>query len=156
VTKQIACFIGTNALGAEICDTFGKLATGVQGDTQDPAFCYRISVTNCGQVDLTNVTLIDDKFGDLTTNLFGNSFPVLASGAGAIVEFKAELGGAAPPNTVSVVTNTAIASGQTVLSGQVQSAKDSAIATIIPAAVSAQQLYQVDGGGATNCVRLSD
>src|SRR6516225_6883636 len=56
VTKEIACFLGSTNCGA-----FGKFAIGVQGDTQNPAFCYRISVTNCGNCTLTNVTVIDDK-----------------------------------------------------------------------------------------------
>ena len=38
-----------------------KVATGIKAGTQDPAFCYRITVTNCGEVALTNVTVLDDK-----------------------------------------------------------------------------------------------
>src|SRR3989442_8861126 len=117
ITKELACFIGTNAQGSEICDTFHKLATGVQGDTQDPAFCYHITITNCGQADLTNVTVVDDKFGDLTTNAFSNSKPMLAAGANVSFEYKAELGGASLPSTSALVTNTVVASGQSVISG---------------------------------------
>ena len=58
--------------------TYSKLAVGVAGDTQDPAFCYRITVTNCADVPLTNVTVIDDVYGDLTAHFTGIS-PVFAA-----------------------------------------------------------------------------
>ena len=112
VTKQIACFVGTNAQGSEVCDTFHKFAIGVEGDTQDPAFCYHITVTNCGPVDLTNVTVLDDKFGDFTRNIFAGAAHVLPAGAVLTYDFKAELGGASTPNTTAIVTNTVIVNGR--------------------------------------------
>jgi hypothetical protein len=98
VTKQIACFLGTNVAAitgieplepGENCGPFGKVATGIQGDTQDPAFCYSITVSNCGPVALTNVTVIDDMYGDLSSHFPAN----LAIGAVATFTFKAELSG---------------------------------------------------------------
>src|SRR5439155_19212231 len=69
VSKEIACLIATN-----LCGTFGQSATGFKvvspTSTNLPAFCYSISVTNCGLADLSNVTVMDDQFGDLTTNFF--------------------------------------------------------------------------------------
>jgi hypothetical protein len=156
VTKEVACYLGTNAQGSEVCGAFSKFATGVEGDTQDPAFCYRIAVTNCGRVDLTNVIVFDDKFGDLTTNAFGGSPPVLPVGGAVSFEFKAELNGSPLANTNALVTNTVIASAQSALSGRAVTNWDFAVAQIIPAAMSAEQLYQLAGGGLTNCLYLSD
>jgi hypothetical protein len=155
VTKQIACFSGTNAQGAELCGTFGKIATGVQGDTQNPAFCYRITVTNCSTtVALTNVTIIDDKYGDLTSHFTGiNPFP---PGGTATFTFKVELDGASPPSTVSLVTNTVVASGKSALTGQTVSDQDQAVAKIIPAAITCTKCYTVDGGPCTNGVTLDN
>ena len=149
VTKEIACYLGSN-----VCSTFSKLATGVQGDTQDPAFCYRIAVSNCGPVALNNVTVIDDKYGNLTTNfpcIVGGS---LAVGASCTYTFRVELDGASLPNHISVITNTVTATGQSAFTGQQVSAQDHAVAQIIPAGIACQQLYTVDGGQQVNCVSL--
>jgi uncharacterized repeat protein (TIGR01451 family) len=154
ITKEVACFIGTNAQGAEICDTFSKLATGVQGDTQDPAFCYRITVTNCGLVSLTNVTVIDDKYGNLTTHFFANPSVVFPAGGSVTFTFKAELDGASLPNHISVITNTVVTTGQSATSGQTVTAQDQAVARVIPAGIDCEQLYTVDNGALTNCVKL--
>jgi hypothetical protein len=128
---------------------------GVQGDTQNPAFCYRITVTNCGPVTLTNVTVFDDHYGDLTTNIFGSSAAILPVGGSTNYTFKAEIGGAVLPSTIVRVTNTVVATGRSTLSGQNVSAQDSAIAEVRPAGISGVQTYSVDGA-LTNCIRLGD
>jgi len=156
VDKEIAGFLGTNSQGSEICDAFSHFAIGVQGDTQDPAFCYQITVSNCGPVTVTNITVIDDKYGDITTNFFGNSPATLPPGGIASFMFKAELSGAAPPDQIAMVTNTAVASGQSALCGSATSAQDSAVAEILPAAISGEQFYTIDGGALTNCIYLTD
>jgi hypothetical protein len=153
VTKEIACFIGTNAQGADVCSTFSHFAIGVQGDTQDPAFCYRITVTNCADVALTNVTVIDDKYGNLTSHFTGIS-PVFAAHGTATFSFKAELDNASPPSTLSFVTNTVVARGQSQLTGAIVTAQDQAVAEIVPAAVSCIKSYSVDGGPRTNNATL--
>ncbi|HEY6167506.1 MAG TPA: hypothetical protein VI454_05670, partial [Verrucomicrobiae bacterium] len=154
VTKEIACFLGTNAQGVEVCGTFGKLATGIQGDTQDPAFCYRITVSNCGPVALTNVTVIDDRYGDLTTNFVPSLSASLAIGGSATYTFKVDLGGASLPGHIALVTNTVVVDARSAVSGVHNSAQDQAVAQIIPAGVAAQQLFTIDNGALTDCVRL--
>jgi hypothetical protein len=149
VTKEIACFLGTTNCGA-----FGKFAIGVQGDTQNPAFCYRISVTNCGNCTLTNVTVIDDKYGNLTAD-FPCAVPTLVPGAGCSFVFTVELDGASLPNNVDFVTNTVTASGTDTSAGRTVTAQDHAVAEIIPAGIMCQQLYTVDGGPLTNCIKLN-
>src|SRR5262249_32695914 len=54
VTKLIAC--GPQGPNPQCSGalTYGPTATGVAG-TNNPAFCYQIVVTNCGNVALTNV-----------------------------------------------------------------------------------------------------
>src|SRR5262249_30172159 len=69
ISKEVACFLGTNSQGIEVCGDFSHSATGfkvVTGMTTNlPAFCYSITVSNCGAVDLTNVRVIDDQFDNL-------------------------------------------------------------------------------------------
>jgi hypothetical protein len=128
VEKVIACYLGNN-----VCGTFGETATGVKGDLQDPAFCYRITITNCGLVTLTNVTVIDNQFGNLTTNFFNGVTPgTLAVGATRTYEYKAELG----ENT----TNTVTAAGQSIANGAQVTTNDTAIAIVIPASIACQKI----------------
>jgi hypothetical protein len=59
VLKGVVC--SPQTVGTEGCDvslTYGKFAEGIAG-TNNPAFCYQIIVTNCGNDVLTNVTAID-------------------------------------------------------------------------------------------------
>ena len=156
VTKEVASFLGTNSQGDELCGPFSKYAVGVQGDTQNPAFCYQITVSNCGSVTLTNVTLFDDHYGDLTTNIFGSGPAILPVGGSTNYIFKAEIGGASLPSTIAVVTNTVVASGQSTISGQNVTAQDSAAVEVRPAGISGEQSYSVDGGAVTDCIRLAD
>jgi hypothetical protein len=154
VVKEIACYQGTNAQGAEMCGAFGKSATGVQGDTQNPAFCYRITVTNCGAITLTNIVVIDDRYGDLTTNVFAGLPPVLAPGSSATFAFKADLNVVTIPGAGVLVTNVVTVSAQSGQSGRVVGAQDAAVADIVSAGIAGQQEYSIDGGAPTNCLRL--
>jgi hypothetical protein len=56
IVKQVAC-----APSSGLCDsslTYAELATGV-ANSADPAFCYKITVSNCGEELLNNVTVSD-------------------------------------------------------------------------------------------------
>jgi uncharacterized repeat protein (TIGR01451 family) len=135
VTKQIACFLGTNSSGDEVCATFSHSATGFKVVTPTvtnlPAFCYSITVSNCGQVALTNVTLIDDKFGNLTSD-----FPCVSGlftpGSSCSFTFKTSL--------EFDQTNTVAASGQSVASGQFVSAQDFATGHVFQASIECTKL----------------
>ncbi len=135
VTKEIACFLGTNAQGQEVCGTFGKSATGFKVETATstnlPAFCYSITVSNCGRVGLTNVTVIDDKFGDLTAD-FPCVAGVFAPGASCAFVFKTSL--------EFDQTNTVIASGKSVANGQTVTAQDLATGHVFVASIACNKL----------------
>ena len=103
VDKQVACVVGTN------CGPFGKVATGVKGDNQDPAFCYRISITNCGSISLTNVQVLDDQLGDLTASYFAGPTTAFPVGATLTRVFRAAWS--------TSTTNTVVTSGQSSLNG---------------------------------------
>jgi hypothetical protein len=155
VTKLIACYLGTNGVGADVCGTYGKSAIGVAGDTQNPAFCYSITVSNCGQVAMTNVTVIDDKYGDLTTDFFPTPGTVFPVGGTVSFHFKVELP-PGPNSTIGFVTNTVTADGQSIIDGTHTNAIDSALAEIVPASVSCKLQYSIDGGPLTNNATLTD
>src|SRR5205814_8166768 len=121
---------------------------------QKPAFCYRISVTNCGNVPLTNVMLIDTNFsGDLTALCFGVNPHTLAPNAGCSFTFKTELD-AASADSVEVITNTVNASG--VFNGVSVNALTNAVVEVVPASVRCEKVYSVDGGALQNNVTLQD
>ena len=159
VTKEVACYLGTNApeaplssspvTGDEHCGVFSNSATGVSGNT-DPAFCYSITISNCGNVNLTNVTVVDNQFGDLTANFFpGGPSTIFASGSPAITYiFKATV----PQD----LTNTVTTVGQSVFDGSFVTNTSQAVVTVIPAAVQCTKHYTVDGGALTNDVTLTD
>src|SRR5262249_29458758 len=85
VYKQVVCFTPTG------CEAFDnnlnnqKSAFGVRVDPNNcPAFCYRITVTNVGNVTLTNVVVVDDSNPNPDLNLVPCGFPsTLAPGASA-------------------------------------------------------------------------
>src|SRR5207249_1861788 len=114
-----------------------------------------ITVTNCGPVNLTNVTVLDDKYGNLTTNFFPSRSTAFPPGGSRAFTFKVELDGAALPNHISVVTNTVVAAGQSDLTGRTVTAQDQAVAQIIPAGIACDQLYSVDNGPLTNCLEFT-
>src|SRR5262249_6466324 len=140
-------------LGAAGCGTFGKIATGVQGTnsqgvTQIPAFCYRITVTNCGTIPLTSVTVIDTIYGDLTALCFPGATPhTLDVGAGCAFTFKAEV---PDPNFNDIAVITNVVTGTGVGSGITVSNIDHAVVRVVPAAVECIKQYTIDGGPRTN------
>ncbi len=104
---------------------------------------------------MTNVRVIDDKYGDLTAD-----FPCVAGtfapGAGCTFTFKVELP-LGPNGSINVVTNTVTATGCSVFdTNQCVSANAQAVGTVIPASVACQLDYSIDGGPITNNVTLSD
>ncbi len=60
VSKQVACSLPGND-----CTVFGSTSAGFAG-TNDPAFCYQITVANTGTIPLTNLTVSDTLLGNLS------------------------------------------------------------------------------------------
>jgi hypothetical protein len=144
----------------DVCGTYGKFAIGVQGThadgtIQEPAFCYRITITNCSSIPLTNVTVTDNRFPEVGASDFpcivaGN----LAAGASCSFEFKVELG--TTDTTATFVTNTVTTSGASSFTGEIVSDNDNAAVEVIPAKLSCNKFYTIDGGPFTNDVTLLD
>jgi hypothetical protein len=150
VTKEVACYLGNNT-----CGTFGKFAAGVQGDNGDPSFCYRITITNCSAtVALTNVTVVDTIYGDLTANFSCISGGVLAPASGCSFVFRAAVG--TTNGNVTFVTNVVNLSGYPTSTGQLTNVNDHAAVEVIPASVACQKFYTIDGGAPTNNAKISD
>jgi len=156
VIKEVACFLGSNVLSTlpsqttddEFCGIFSKFAVGVSGNT-DPAFCYRITVTNCGNIPLTNVTVIDNQFGDFTSNFFpAGPTTVFQPGGTVTYIFKATV----DHNLTNVVT----VAGKSAADGSTATATDSAAVKILPASVSCDKQYSIDGGALTDNATLPD
>src|SRR5262249_35154398 len=63
VSKEVACLLPGNN-----CSPFAKLARGLRSDTQIPAFCYSVTVRNCGLTVLTNLLVVDDQLPGISTN----------------------------------------------------------------------------------------
>src|SRR6266576_5002933 len=64
-TQGAPCLAVTNLIACALpgqCGTFGAAATGIRSEVRDPAFCYQIIVTNCGNHDLY-VTVTDEQLG---------------------------------------------------------------------------------------------
>ena len=117
VTKTVACLLpGTN------CGPFGKIATGMKGDSQSPAFCYSITVSNCGSITLTNVIVNDNQLGVLAN--YPASLPV----NGTATRFYTKAWAVDTTNTVTV-------SGQSQLTGGSVNSTDSAVALVVQASV---------------------
>ena len=156
VSKQVACFLGTNGQGAEICGTFGESATGYKVETATstnlPTFCYSISVSNCGAIALTNVTVIDDKYGDLTTNFFADPTTVFPVNGSLTFTFKTALN--------ADLTNTVIVTGQSTQTGEQVGTNDIAQALVLPASIACHSFVtsanDLDGNPSDNHVTLPD
>lgn len=123
VEKKVAC-----ALPGDNCSAFAKIAAGYKGQ-QDPAFCYEITVRNCGQTELTDVVVLDDKLGDLTTTFFGAGPATLPAGASITRYYKS--------SWAVDTTNTVTVAGQS--AGAVAGpASSSAVALVLPASIVCQ------------------
>jgi len=107
-----------------------KTATGVDAGGQCPTFCYRVIVTNDGELPLHNVTLNDSVFGSIS-GPFG-----LAPGASMTNFFSETL----CLNTTNVVTASGLAP-----SGSSVTATDSASVAVESASVSCSKLVSTDG-----------
>ena len=140
VTKEIACLQPTNN-----CAEFGKIAAGYAGvgcsGINQPAFCYQISLTNCGTIPLTNIVVSDNLLGLLSTNFFASPTNVLQPGAGATVVLSMSFA-TNSTNTVTVYGDVALTnqtvtnlSGVVVTNGSAVSSSDSAVAVVDLAAV---------------------
>jgi len=132
----------------EFCGVFSKFAVGILGN-ENPAFCYRITISNCGPVGLTNVNVVDNQFGDFTANFFPAGPNTLFAPGGTIsYTFKAEVA-----HNLTNVVNTA---GRSVLTGEIATDNDNAVVKVIPATVACEKLYTIDGGALTNNATLPD
>src|SRR5262249_2760313 len=89
---------------------------GLRNDTQIPAFCYRITVRNCGLAQLTNVLVMDDQLPGISTN-----FPSILNSGQVETRFFKMAWGADTTNTVTVTGQSA---------GQTVTARDSAVALV--------------------------
>jgi len=73
VTKEVVCELPTGCAA-----NWSHFASAVKSadDAQCPSFCYRVRVTNCGDVDLVNVTVTDTIVsGDGTPLSFASCIP---------------------------------------------------------------------------------
>jgi hypothetical protein len=117
IVKQVAC-----SPPSGVCDgslPYGETATGV-ANSANPAFCYRITVSNCGTIPLANVTVTDPDLGGLLPG-----YPTtLAPGESATRFFQKTWG-------VGTHVNTATAGGDGVPGGVHVSTNDSATAIVL-------------------------
>jgi uncharacterized repeat protein (TIGR01451 family) len=93
-------------------------ASGAPGDT----VTYTYVVTNTGDTTLFNVTVVDDKLGDITN---GTPIASLAPGQSVTLKKTTKL-----PNAAGALTNVGTAAGTDVL-GKNVSARDSATVTVV-------------------------
>jgi uncharacterized repeat protein (TIGR01451 family) len=165
VTKGVACVVcTTNANGivlecASFNGQFNKDAFGIRSDTQEPAFCYEITVSNNGQVPLVNLVVSDNRFGVLTNNV--------TLGVGGELVFRLTTNWISfAPNDKSLayaITNTVTASSTSpsyigcpnVDSGGTISSSDFAIAHVRPLAITCEKLVSVNGGTPTDSFSAS-
>ncbi len=164
VTKGVACVVCTTNDGAGVvlaCASatgqFEKDAFGVRSDTQEPAFCYEIVVTNSGPIPLVSLTVVDDHFGTLTN---GAALPVGGSMAFRMTTNWNSV--AAAHGLPYSVTNTVVASAQgspgcpgTDTNGRI-SATDFARAHIRPASIACAKFVSVNGGPFQNTIELTN
>jgi len=133
VEKEVACAPAGDLLCSDVPDEdYGETATAVVGDTEG-AFCYKITVTNCGEDDLDNVTVVDDLIGAVA-----GSFPTtLAVDESVTLYFKQSypLGeGNNPPDSNNYL-NTVTANGTGASSGTTVEDTDTAEAIVVPISV---------------------
>ena len=147
VTKEIACL-----LPGDNCGPFGKAALGYRSLSDLPAFCYSITISNCGNTILTNITATDDQLGSLTSVFFPNPPATLAPGA-AITRFYKMAWAIDTTNTVTVA-------GRSVVNGATVSDMDSAVAMIDSASIvclsTVTSPSDKDGNPTNNSVQLTN
>ncbi|MDB6033361.1 MAG: hypothetical protein JWM16_3699 [Verrucomicrobiales bacterium] len=124
VEKTIACLLPGNA-----CSAFGETAVGVTTGDQESGFCFSITVSNCGSVTITNLSVVDSELGDITSRFFGVG-DTLARGASVNRILKISLD--------QTTTNTVVASGRSSADGAYVKDKDYAVAIVVPASISCQ------------------
>src|SRR5262249_3446129 len=126
------------------CGPFGKTATGYTSGTNIPAFCYSITVINCGGHPLTNVSVIDDKFGNITSLFFPTPTTVLPVGGSLTGPLRAGW-------SVDTI-NTVFVSGKSTVNSQIVTNSDFAVANVRPASITCQALVTspCDQDGNTN------
>ncbi|MEY2410168.1 MAG: large repetitive protein, partial [Verrucomicrobiota bacterium] len=139
VSKTVACL-----LSGEQCGLFGKTATGYRAGTNNPAFCYSITVSNCGGWTLTNLSVIDNQLGDLTAGFFADKLTPLVPGATMTRWYKMAWD--------TDTTNSVSASGRAVSAGAQQvSDNDLAVAYVDNAGVTCQTIvYSPDDQDTAN------
>jgi hypothetical protein len=162
VTKDVTCVMPDpqNPGQLVVCDdnNYRDRAVGViaQGTgSPEPAFCYRITICNCGSVDLTNVTVIDTNLpmygtppGDLTEYFFPGGAPrVLPLGACITKWFAVDWD--------ESITNQVTARGCSVSEPQnCVSTNDTAVVEILPARLSCETCITTNGvAGLADCRR---
>jgi hypothetical protein len=143
VIKKIACLPAN-----QTCSTasgYADSATGYLGD-EAPTFCYSITITNCGQLALNNVTVVDNVLGDLSAYFVDT----LGVGASETKYFAASH----TNTTINTVEADAIAD----VTEQPVHAEDTATATVVPASVSCSTRVtseaDLDGNPMNNVVIL--
>jgi hypothetical protein len=124
VTKEVVC-----ELPSGCASNWSKLATGAKtaDNSQCPSFCYRIRVSNCGDEDLRNVTVVDNRL-----NVSGCNFPTtLAVGQTVQCIIPAVI-------HCNNVTNTVTATGIGAFSGIQTNATDTAAAVVLPISITCE------------------
>src|SRR5262249_25675229 len=136
VYKQVVCYTPTG------CEPFNsdlntqKFATGMRVGTNCASFCYRITVTNSGQVVLTNVTVVDNVLGPITC--VPGLLPVGASTNCVIPNVNH------CNNTTNIVTATGF--GPPGTAPTPVTSTDTNAVVIVPINVSCTLLVSIDGG----------
>jgi uncharacterized repeat protein (TIGR01451 family) len=136
VSKQIAC-----SQGVDNCGIFGKTEGGYVG-TNDPAFCYQITILNTGTIPLTNFTVTDNLLGTLTspaTSYFSN---FLAPGSSSTACFQMAFSANAT-NTVTVTGENALTNAVT----NVTTTATNIIYPLTPVTATDQAVALVDAAG---------
>jgi hypothetical protein len=121
VTKLVTCAPATGIAGCDSSLTYGPSAEGVAG-TNNPAFCYSITVSNCGTVQLTGVTVSDSLI-----NAVAGAFPTSLDVGATVTHFFGLSWG------VGTHVNTVTASGSG--AGVSVTNTSSATVTVVPACV---------------------
>jgi hypothetical protein len=106
---------------------FAEQAMGYKSGTNLPAFWYRVVVSNSSSITLTNVMVIDDHLGNLTTNFFPSALTPFPPHTSLTNYFIRDW----PANTTNIV----VASGQSVVDGTPTMSSDGTLVTIGTASI---------------------